>query len=88
MLGFLNQSTLVISGVIQGFLLIINIRVNSNSGAIAIPLRCLNFHGNRVLEVNLDSNVSSFFLCPLLISMIAKIKSINLPLSYLSKLCS
>lgn len=58
MVGFVNQSTLVTSGVIQGFiiiLLIINIRVDSNSGAIAIPLRCLHFHGNRVLAVSLDS---------------------------------
>lgn len=58
MVEFLNQSTLVTSGVIQGFiiiLLIINIRVDSNSGAIVIPLRCLHFHGNRVLAVNLDS---------------------------------
>lgn len=90
MLGFLNQSTPVTSGVIQGFIAFINIGVDSNSGAIEIPLRCLHFHGNRVLAVNLDCNICSFLFIVyyLLISVISKTKSINSPVRYLSRFCN
>lgn len=57
MLGVLSQSTLIPSGIFQGFI-IINISVDNNSGALVISLRCLHFHDRRGLAVNLDSHLS------------------------------
>lgn len=50
---FLNQYIVVTSGIIEGF--VINVRIDSTSGAIVIPLRCVHFYSNRVLAVKLDS---------------------------------
>jgi len=58
MSGFLHQRALVTSGVTEGF--IINNGIDSTSGATAIPLRCLHFHGKRVLAGSLDLNIFSF----------------------------
>lgn len=62
MLGVFSQSTLIPSGIFQEFIIIINIRVDNNSGALVIPVRCLYFHDKRGLAVNLDSRLSSFFI--------------------------
>lgn len=57
MLGILSQSTLIPSGIFQGFIIIIiNISVDNNSGALVISLRCLHFHDRRGLAV--DSHLS------------------------------
>lgn len=62
MLGVFSQSTLIPSGIFQGFIVIINIMVDSNSGALVIPLRCLHLHDKRGLAVNLDSHLSFLFI--------------------------
>lgn len=89
MLGVFSQKTLIPSEIFQEFIIIIvNIRVDNNSGATVIPQRCLCFHYKKGLAVSLDSCLFFLFIVSSINIHSFQNKSINSPLSSVSKLCS